>query len=307
VIPAVNRHFAIALKELRTGVTVCCWLIGVALLVQVIAWSLLSFTDIRYDVYQAKASGDQSQVLTAEEIRRQAVRDATTGDEGVVTADVNRQLSKADRILGMLTSLAGAVGTMGVLALLPLLGLGVILAAGTATAGVEKASGAFVWAVVLVILAVPWGSFFTAVPFDGLFTDYGAMTHDTTQWRLGIVAGEEASPTGRGVLFFGRWLVLPLAGVAGIAAIGLRFRSGVEAGLIPKEDLRLDPELEREVARIKATSLVGGGRTAGALRNTMGNGDAGDEEDKPATKPPPPDPARSIRQPSPGQPLSRPI
>ncbi|QOJ18233.1 MAG: hypothetical protein HRU76_11825 [Phycisphaeraceae bacterium] len=290
---AVNRHFAIALKELRSAVTWCCWLLGLALAVQVVAWSLLTYTDMRYTRIVERADEHATTIVTPEERRRQSIREAASveADPDVEPADVNRQYSSQDRILGLAVGVAGAAGTMGTLALLPLLGLGVVLAAGSATRGVDRAAGAFVWAVVLVMITLPWGLVFEALPFDGLFVSYATLTSEVEAAR-GITLGGEAEPTGGGILFYGRYLILPVAGMAGITAIGLRFRAGVEEGLLPRENFRLDPQLEKEVAKIKPGSLVGGGRTAGALQSTI------TRNDEPA-------PGRSIRQVSPGEPLKR--
>lgn len=290
---AVNRHFAIALKELRSAVTWCCWLLGLALAVQVVAWSLLTFTDIRYTRIVERMDEHPKAIVTPEERRRQAIREAATVEHvpEIAAADPNVQHSSQDRILGLAVGVAGAAGTMGTLALLPLLGLGVVLAAGSATRGVDRAAGAFVWAVVLVMITLPWGLVFEALPFDGLFVSYATLTTEVEAAR-GISVAGETQPTGGGILFYARFLILPLAGMAGITAIGLRFRAGVEEGLLPRENFRLDPQLEKEVAKIKPGSLVGGGRNAGALQSTIARNDD-------------PAPGRSIRQISPGEPLKR--
>ena len=263
---AVHRHFAIALKELQTGVTICCWVIGIALLAQVIAWSLVTYTDIRYVSHESTPDANVTSVVQSDDIRRELLPDAGEADPDIVALDVNRQFSKADHLLAVVSGLSGALGTMAILALLPLLGLAVVLGAGAATPGVDRAAGAFVWAVVLVTLALPWGSFFEAMPFDGLFANYEVLTSDVEIARSEVDATGLERATSSGLMFYGRYCILPLACVAGIAAIGLRFRAGIEAGLISKENYKLDPELEKEVAGLKATSLMGGSRSTGAFK-----------------------------------------
>ena len=56
--------------------------------------------------------------------------------------------------------------------------------------------------------------------------------------------------------------------MVGIGIVCGRFSAGVEAGVMMRENLALDPVLEREAANIKATSLYGS-RTAGALQRTV--------------------------------------
>lgn len=287
---AVNIHFAAALKQMRTGVTVCCWLIGLALATQLVAWSFVTFTESRWETFEAKTDANHPAVVTPEQIRRQSLQSAAPDDPDVVRVEVNHQRSKFDHSLQAVANVSAAAGTMAALALLPFLALGVVLAAGSATTGVERASGAFVWAVVIVMLVLPWSKVFDAVPFAGLFPNYATMAGEVDFSKYGKTApGSIHSPTSTGVLFYGRYLVLPLACAAGIAAVGLRFRAGVEAGLLPKEDLRLDPTLEKEISTIKSGSLVGGGgRMAGALQSMLHPGE-------------PEDAGRSLRQVSPGE------
>jgi len=68
-----------------------------------------------------------------------------------------------------------------------------------------------------------------------------------------------------GMTFYARFGLLPLACLIGAAMIGLRFCAGVESALPKKEDMRLDPTLEREAGNIKPTSLHGA-RTGGAFQ-----------------------------------------
>lgn len=291
-----HRQFAAALKELRTAVTFCCWALGVALLAQTVVWSLLTFTDLRYRVVEAAARPEAAtEVLGAEELRRQAVRETGDGqnDAGRAPIDINRQYSGADTVFRTVTGISIATGTMAAVTLLPLLGLAVLLAAGAATPGVNRAAGAFVWAVVLVMLTLPLSHLFANVPFDGLFASYAAMSADVEMSRGNPMPGHDSATDG-GVLFYGRYCLLPVMCLAGIAATGLRFRAGIEAGVIPAENFQLDPELEREVSRIKTGSLIGGGRVIGALQSALKPG-------QPEMK------TASLREISPGEPLQRPI
>jgi len=291
-----TRQFAAALKELRTAVTFCCWGIGLALLAQAVVWSLLTFTDIRYRIVEEAPRPEQAtEVLGTDDLRRQSVRETgdSQADAGRTPIDVNRQYSGADTVLRTITGISIAAGTLAAVSLLPLLGLAVVLAAGAGTSGVNRAAGAFVWAVVLVVLALPLSQLFESVPFGGLFATYASMAADVEVFR-GDPATNLDSSTDGGILFYGRYCILPLAGLAAIAATGLRFRAGIEAGLIPQENFQLDPELEKEVAKIKAGSLIGGGRVLGALQSALKPG-------QPEMK------TASLREVSPGEPLHRPI
>lgn len=295
-----TRHSALALAQLRNSVAACCWVVGVALLIQVLTWSLSSFTDLRYRNIQATAESAAPRVLSPEEVRRQAIQ---SKQNGPVTLDhdeveVNRVFSRYDRYFMIQTDLASGLGILASVALLPLLGLGVVLAAGASVPGVDRTVGSFIWAIVIAMLVLPLGSFIEAMPFNGLFASYDSMMAEVERFRAG---------DGGGVVFFGKYLLLPVACMAGIAAVGLRFRSATIAGLMPREDYRLDPELEKEVANTKASSLVGGGgRTAGAFTAAIRSDDE-DEIERPKAKPREEKPMRSLRAVSPGEAPRRPI
>lgn len=295
-----TRHSALALAQLRNSVAACCWVVGVALLIQIVTWSLSSFTDLRYQKIEATTAAAPPKVLSPEEVRRQAIHSSQDGPVALDrnATEVNRVFSRYDRYFMIQTDLASGLGILASVALLPLLALGVVLAAGASVPGVERTVSSFVWAIVVTMLVLPLGSFIEAMPFNGIFANYESMMREVEVFRAG---------DGGGVIFFGKYLLLPVACMAGIAAIGLRFRSATFAGLMPREDFRLDPELEKEVANTKATSLVGGGgRTAGAFTATLRE----EDEEPPRPKPKPQreeQPLRSLRSVSPGEAPRRPI
>ncbi len=294
-----TRHSALALAQLRNSVAACCWVVGVALLIQVMTWSLASFTDLRYQKIAATEQSGPPRVLSPEEVRRQAIQSSQNNSVTLdhSGAEVNRVFSKYNQYFMIQTDLASGLGILASVALLPLLGLGVVLAAGASVPGVERTVGSFVWAIVITMLVLPLGSFIEAMPFNGIFTSYDSMMLEVEHYRAG---------DGGGVIFFGKYLLLPVACMAGIASIGLRFRSATFAGLMPREDYRLDPELEKEVANTRASSLVGGGRTAGAFTATLRH----EEEPvpaKPKAAPRDEPPMRSLRAVSPGDAPRRPI
>ena len=148
--------------------------------------------------------------------------------------------------------------------LLPLLGLGVLLGVTTATSGVESTVSAFMWSLFISMLVLPLGASVGLPWSEGALTSYTMMTEQVDAIR-------DASPDALGgATFYARFAFLPIACVAGIAMVGLRFGSGVNAGIIPRESMRLDPVLEREAANVKPGSLHGG-RAGNALRNMNGS------------------------------------
>jgi hypothetical protein len=83
-----------------------------------------------------------------------------------------------------------------------------------------------------------------------------------------------------------------------VTLIGLGFSAGVHSGIVPKENMRLDPTLEREAANITPGSLHGG-RAAVALR-AASSAPMSSPERKPVSAPAPSQPP-SITQLSVGE------
>lgn len=267
---AARYHFALALKEMRSAVAACCWVLGIALLAQTVIWSLMTFTDLRYVDLEPSGADHPTAVVAAESSHPGPIRDAGHTGSGFDPIDVNRQLTTTDHIFRVTTTVGGSLGIMAAFALLPLIALAVVLGAAGATPGIERAAGAFAWSIALVVLVLPLGRLFDLMPFEGVFAAYDAMARDTEFVRTGARPLGIEHAASAGLLFYGRYCVLPLACLAAIGAITMRFRAGTEAGLVPKTDYHLDPALEKEVAGLKASSLKGGGgRTVGALRNAM--------------------------------------
>lgn len=257
---------SVALGRLRGGTQLACWLLGLALLVQVGVWSVANFTDLRY----AKANAADGEAIVVQPER--SLSEATEPEAAVKPVEpVVKIDSERDRLLRAAGSFSSGMGTLAMVLLVPLLGLGVIVAAGSATPGVEHTVSAFAWALILAVLVLPMSSLIVMAPNWGAFTSYEVMIAQVESYRSGAAGGAGF------IAFYGRFFVIPLTAVLGSALIGLRFSAGVEAARMPREPI-LDPELEAEAANISATSLHGnGGRMAGALRTIS-------EEPEPARK-----------------------
>lgn len=284
--PTHTASVSIALGRLRFGVLLCCWLVVLAIVAQMTVWALASFTDLRWT--QITAHEEPPLIVKAEEAHQQQIRSAlevsADGPPHREPVNLNRVLTKHDRIFAAVASLSGGFGTLAVLALLPLVALGVILAASSATSGVDKTVSAFGWSLVVALLAMPIGGFINLPWLDGGFWSYANLTERIDG---GIAAGR--------AVFFAQYLLLPAVCLVGIAVAGMRFSAGVELGLIRKEMLRLDPALEREAANVKPGSLHAG-RTAAAMKQAVGASQPARDASTaklPATP--------SIKQPSPGE------
>jgi hypothetical protein len=284
-----------ALASVRFGVVLCCWVAGIALLVQTIVWSLATFTDLRWQTLTA-APAEAALVVPAGASKAATPTVRTTKDAEIARqpVDPNRVVSAWDRMLLAASTVARGAGTIAILALVAFITLGAMLAAGSATSGVDKIVSAFGWAIIVVLLALPVGGAVGLPWREGALWSYDAMTAAVDARRA-----EGAAPAMEDdAVFHARFLILPLACLAGIAFVSMRFHVGVEAGLFVKEDLRLDRQLEQEAGNVKAGSLIGG-RASSAMRTTMASGSP--LPPAPKIEAPPAPKTSTVRQLTPGE------
>jgi len=257
-----------ALSRLRRSVSICCWIVGMALLLQTMLWAVATFMDVRYVTL-----ADNSQpelIISADQIRKQTspLTDASTLSAPAVeehaeqAVDPNRVPTRYDALMNKASTLAMSAGTIAMVLLMPLLALGVLLSTGSATPGVEKTVSAFSWSLVVGLLVLPFGQTLGMPWQEGALLSYSQMTQ-----QVDLVIGESLDAWGTPT-FYCRFAVLPLACLVGITMIGMKFSTGVHAGIIQKEKMRLDPVLEKEAANIKAASLHAG--RAGAAMKAAG-------------------------------------
>lgn len=270
-----SRSVGIAFSRLRVAVILCCWTVGIALALQVIVWSLVSYTDLRYENETPVTEKNEApKVVNAESPREQRIRNARESDMGIDLSlqsesegtDI-RQLSRTDTVFAQTADTAGGIGRLAMLSLVPLMMVGVVLTAGSATPGVERVISSLVWALVATALILPFGSI-----GGGAFTmpwDYGALSpyEHMTGW-LEQVQSSDQEQAASSLIFHLRFGLMPVTCIVGITLVGLRFCSGVEAGVLTAEDNRLDPVLEREAANISPSSLHSG-RSSSAFSRAL--------------------------------------
>lgn len=248
-----------SLARLRRGVTFSCWIIGLALVTQLLVWCFATFMDVRYRVLPDTTPAPL--IVSADEAERQAT--SVSGEqmsEDTAAVDPNRVSTKQNLVMAKASKIAYGAGMLGLVALLPLLALGAMLGTASATPGVEKCVSAFMWSIVVGLLILPLGEVIGLPWREGALVNYNDMTR---QVDLELAGSEN---NWGGVTFYCRFALLPLASIVGITIVGMGFSAGVQAGIMPKEDIRLDPMLEREAANITPASLHGG-RAAAALRS----------------------------------------
>ncbi|MHC4415730.1 MAG: hypothetical protein ACYS0G_10635 [Planctomycetota bacterium] len=253
-----NRSLSVALARLRFAVITSCWIIALSLATQVVVWSLATFTDLRYGDPEVPENTE----LIVEGAKKPARPPAPGGrwkkkgtEEPV---DDGPTLSIHDRTFMTAVNVARPLGLMSALVMWPLIALAVVLAVPAGAPNLERAVTALVASIVLVLLALPLGGWFGLGWGEGTFSSYERMTAEV----------EAARDEGFSPAFYAQFLLLPGVSAVGFIMIGFRFSSAVEAVLL-KEIAGVDPELEAEASNVKASSLVGTGRTAGALSKAL--------------------------------------
>ena len=273
-----NRSLALALGRLRFAVITTCWVIALSLVTQLLVWSLTTFTELRY----AGAEETDAAVVAEDAGAKKRVPDRGAGEGGKWRPDDAQETEEQpygmfDRIFRVVVNVGRTMGLMSALVICPLLSLGVLLAVPAGAPRVERAVNALIWAIVLVLLAMPLGGWFGLAWQQGTISSYEQMME-----QVQIARDDGLSPE-----YFARFLLLPVASAVGIVLVGFQFSSAVEAVLM-KGDPTLDPDLEKEASNVSATSLHGTGRTAGALsralHDTKAAKQARKKRDEPMTK-----------------------
>lgn len=287
-----SQSIALALSRLRTAVVLCCCMIGFALCVQLVIWSLAAYTDLRFETNHEPAIEAEPRVVMAESPRQQRIRELREAELGIdlspepdtVPTPPQQATGRMDAAFAAIYNLAGGVGHCAMLAILPLMMVSVMLAAGSATPGIDRVVSSLAWALVAAALILPLGGIFHMPWEGGALSSYAQMTStvDAVNNASATPAPAPSDDTPLGALnnendlqqinhrsssltMHLRFGMLPLACIVGIVLVALRFCSGVEAGI---ESMRLDPALERETSNIALSSLHTG-RGAAVLARTM--------------------------------------
>lgn len=294
-----SRSIGVALARLRFSVVCCCWLVGVALAAQVVIWSLATYTDLRFETPEEPASESAETVVVGESQQQQRIREIREAEFGIDLDDATpaairpqRVPGRLDRVFEAAHGLAGGLGRCAMLAAIPLMMVALILCATAAVPGVDRMVSSLTWTLALATLVLPFGELFGLPWQSGALTDYQHMTAMADKVNLPMVDGKTQEPQISSLVFFSRLALLPIACVVGVTLVGLRFGSGIEAG-VAREDMRLDPALEREAGNISPSSLHAG-RSAGALGHTLRTAGNDDESSKPDSTSSQPHSARAV-------------
>jgi len=281
-------HVSLALAHLRFSVQAAALLLGLCLAANVAVWAVAHFTDARWTEQTVQTeTAPPPRVVDGEAVSR-------TGKEvvrrAVVTEETVRVPSATEVTLRDTWRLTGWIGSIAAIALVILMLEGVVVAGGANVPGVEKAVTASSWALLVAMLCLPLQGLIPAIPIEGVFGSYEAMTGAVELIR----SGAEGAPGQLG--FIVERFLMPMACLAGVVFVALRFTSGVEEGVVSRSESEAELRLLREMERSRKAS-ASQGRAQGALAMTL------QEEGQAGAIPAPsrPEPLqRPLSSPSPG-------
>lgn len=259
-------HVCAALAHLRPGVTAAAITLGACTVLQLLVFGFVHFTEMRF-TKNSVPPGQQSlsvvapSVTVAPGVAPPAKEKPETEAAAVRPPEIHER-SVFDAVLRRVSDLAVTLGTASTVVLTVLVFMGVAIGAGGQVPGIERASSAGTWSLVLALACMPWRDIFASVPFPGVFTSYGTLTAASAE----VTAGR-----GSFAVLLGTYLLVPLAMFVVSMLVLSRFRMAVAAGIIVKSVSELDAAIDREIADIRRKGLsVSGPRTVGALNEAIG-------------------------------------
>ncbi len=283
-------HISAALQHLRFGIAAAALVLSLSLVGQILIWSFVHFTEVRvvqledqpddgrYEVVR-RAQPSRTTVGTISGISSGASVGASANKEAASTSpdpaqarrnsaaepgvDPNRVESATDRKLRHAASLAQTAGVISSVLLLLLMMQGVVIAGGGAVPGVEMAVTATSWSIVIALVCIPLGNLLPATPFSGVFVGYDTLVAQSEAYQT----GRDGAPGAIG--FYAMHVVLPVLLLIGVAAAVLRFRAGVERGVIATSVSEAHERIEREIRSRKNLGEMANSRAMGALNSTV--------------------------------------
>lgn len=281
-------HISAALQHLRFGIAFAAVVLALCLVSQVLVWSFVHFTEVRvvqleneaeepsFDVVR-RAQPSQNTVGTISgissgasvgasgnrEVSVEPQQAAATAPVQTEPVDPNIVESATDRKLRHIAGIVQTVGVISAALLLLLMFQGVVVAGGGAVPGVEMAVTATTWAIVIALVCIPLGNLLPSTPFQGVFSSYDTIVIESEAYR----SNRDGAP---GVVaLYGMHVALPILLLAGLAAAVLRFRAGIERGVIATSVSEAHERIEREIRSRKNLGEMANSRAMGALNATV--------------------------------------
>lgn len=254
-----DLHISPALKHLRLIATVGAAALALCLLAQLLVGAFVHFTDVSTTMLLPDPSTLPAKVV-----------ESTGGEEllpargrGGGKVEVNTVISRGGILLQRTAELTQTVGVLCAIALALAMFQAVTIAGNGRVPGVEMAVTASSWATLIALLCVPWRSVFDGFAYPGVFMNFEQLQRSSALLRT----GEPGAPSA--LAFYSTHFLYPILMIAGLAAVALRFRLGVEQGVIATHASQFDEMLEREI-RSRKLGELSTPRAVGALNQAIG-------------------------------------
>lgn len=262
-----NEHTSEALRQIGHSTVLMCWIAGISILLQVLVWSFVNFTDLRYTQIETTAGLTNPEIVYNQPQYTQK-QNASTGNtnEQKPPVDANRVYSKYDYWFSNVHKLALLSGLLSIIILTINTCIGVVVASAGQVNGVSKVVAAQTWSMILLLLVFPWsifGNLLKDLPFNGILLTYSKMCLESSIFQNSDAAFSAS------FIYYIQNLVLPLACIIAIMLINIWFKSGIKGGIISRGPSAFEIAIDREATGQTATSLFSTGRTRGALNSTI--------------------------------------
>ena len=255
-----NKHVSPAISHLRFQVAVMAMVVVLALLVQLLVFGFVHFTNARWQAVEQPGQTQSLSVVstsaqapnvevpeTNADPKNQSIQRKSTTLEEIEAQKNALQLSKWHFVMGQFSSLAVTAGVVAAITLGLLTVLGVVVGGGAAVPGIEKAVTACTWALVLGLLSLPWHDAFSSMPFGGVFGGYERMIAASDAVLL-----EQKSS----LALYATHLLMPLAAIGVALIVAARFWAGVSRGVIVTSVSQLDQAVNREISEIQSRGVA---------------------------------------------------
>jgi hypothetical protein len=256
-------HVSPALAHLRHGVTACALTVALCAALQMLVFGFVHFTQIRWVEDKTPAVATALRVVSSPGANVAQAREPGAPVATIEQDEPRRVLGKADGVLRAISAAAisGGVAAASLLGLFTI--LGVVVGAGGAVPGIDRATSACMWASLIVVGTLPWQNIFPSVPFSGVFGPYSTMSSMSDAVDAG---------GGSSLALLAQFLLMPLAAMSCSFLVLYRFRAGVAEGIIATSVSEIDERLEREMASIRAkgVEIQSSGRAVAALNSAIG-------------------------------------
>lgn len=260
----VPQHVAPALMRLGGGVMVSSIFVAACLVVQMLVFGFVHFTNVRFEAAPADVDQEPLKVVSPKPAdpaevagRKPNIPIAKTP----AAALEPRVPSRWDGVLRNFGDTGAWIGAVSCLCLFSQLGLSVAIAGGAAAPGVDRVVSAFNWGTLVVLGSMPLQALFPSFPTVGVFTSYEVMA-----------AASERTEGGSDVSLIISIVAIPFVALFALVYANLRLRAGIHAGILVNSVSQLDERIEEELRRVRSEGVGSniGPRAVGVIGAPLG-------------------------------------